>query len=57
MRIVRIVVDVAVLTSNGLDKVFTNEEIIRSVEMACQSADDCLAAEVIDVKSVEVANG
>ena len=55
MRIVRLVVDVAVLTSNGLDKVFTDEEIMRSVEMACQNAEDCLAAEVVEVKRVEVA--
>lgn len=55
MRIVRLVVDVAVLTSNGLDKVFTDEEIMRSVEMACQSADECLVAEVVEVKHVEVA--
>lgn len=53
MRIVRLTIEVAVPTSLGMEHI-TDEEIESAVELACSEADNCLAAEVMEVRRVEV---
>lgn len=53
MRIIRLTVEVAVPTCLGMEYI-TDEEIENAVEIACSEADNCLAAEVMEVRRVEV---
>lgn len=53
MRIVRLVVEVAVPTCLGMEHI-TDGEVESAIELACSEADNCLAAEVMEVRRVEV---
>ncbi len=55
MRIVRLIVEVAGPTSDGMDKAVCDDDVREAVENACWEAEGCLAAEVVEVKRVEVA--
>lgn len=47
MRIVRLVVEVSVPTDAD------DDQILGSIEQACQNADNCIEAEVVSMKRIE----